>query len=255
MLPLTSVLNLCEADLARLRVELEDYQRLIDELPAIYEQKFSQRLNQVVVDIQRLMQERRQLERQLLCYLPDSSGPSPRVEKVSLHGFAPFVTAVSRVARGLNTAPNRVPLRVVLVAGLITGAFAAGVRPSFLARPQAPSMPSAPVPVEADSARASADASSAQPDQSSSPSQLRLRATGEAWLIVEAPDGEVLYEGTLQKGQNSAIEWRPGLRVRSGRPDLVEFAAGDQPFRTLGNFGDYGWRTVTPASNASDSSS
>ncbi len=247
-----ALLDEAQLELEKLQAELEEYQRVIDEIPGIFEQKFQVHLHDVVQDLHRLTTERNSLLEILGAWglVPQQ----PLADVLPPHRFPVLSWRFCRFMPQLRVAVARLPWPVWLASGVAVGGL------SFLLRlPVAP--PSAPeraAPSSDIKAAPSSSGDAAEPSPPALPaaelSQLRLRATGEAWLIVEAPDGEVLYEGTLQKGQNTAIERRPGLRVRSGRPDLVEFAAGDQPFQTLGNFGDYGWRTVTPADQLEPSS-
>jgi hypothetical protein len=73
------------------------------------------------------------------------------------------------------------------------------------------------------------------------PRLLALRALGQ-W--VPPVSGALLLITTLRKGQTTSVPLRAGVRLRAGRPDLLELAAADQPFRTFGAVGDLGWQTV-----------
>ena len=76
---------------------------------------------------------------------------------------------------------------------------------------------------------------------------LLLRAQGEAWLEVEDLAGELVYRNILQAGDEQRIRLRDGLKVRSGRPDLVEVSVGEGPFEVLNSINNLDWKTFRPA--------
>ena len=236
-----------ELELSRLRAELEEYQGLIDELPEIYEAKFTHQLRDVAQDIRRLMDERQALQEQinrsleaapaapLLAAAPEPLPSPPRP------WVPPAVVAAAR--RWLRRLPRR---RLGLAAA--GTAFALGVvavvqwQPPPAPRAAAP----APIPPPAEPLPA--------PPQAAADPELRLRASGESWLEVQTLDGEVVYVNTLQEGQTATIRLGQGLRIRSGRPDLLEFAVADQPFVLLGPVYDLDWRTIRPPESGGASS-
>jgi hypothetical protein len=235
-----------EHELARLRAELQEYQGLIDELPEIYEAKFTHQLRDVAQDVRRLMDERQALQEQinrcleagaampLLAAAPEPP-PTPARPRLS-----PAALAAAR--RWLNRQPG---WRLGLMAG--TAAFALAIAAGLRWRP-------APVSAPQPDVAAQAVAPGAQPPAEPLPaapqpaveSELRLRASGEAWLEVQTLAGEVIYVNTLQAGQAVTIRFGQPLRIHSGRPDLLEFAVADQPFVLLGPVYDLDWRTVRP---------
>ncbi|KMM17394.1 hypothetical protein, partial [Synechococcus sp. GFB01] len=90
-----------ERELARTQAELEQCRSLIEELPSIYEGKFTQRVRAVAADIQRLLQERRTLQVQLSRALDAAQAPA------------------QLVAADPVTPRRRPPRRTVLLAGCI----------------------------------------------------------------------------------------------------------------------------------------
>ena len=54
-----------ERQVAEAQVELEKYQCLLNELPGIYEEKFSQKVRSAAEDIRHLLDERRALQEQV----------------------------------------------------------------------------------------------------------------------------------------------------------------------------------------------
>lgn len=94
-----------------------------------------------------------------------------------------------------------------------------------------------------------AEATTAEPSASvaqSSDLPLRLRAQGEAWVEVRDLAGEVVYVNTLRMGEEAQVRLGQGLRVRSGRPDLLEVALADQPYIALGPVYDLSSQTFLP---------
>ena len=78
-------------------------------------------------------------------------------------------------------------------------------------------------------------------------SVLQVQAQGSSWLEVQdLRSHAVLFIGVLEAGQSRTIRLRQGLRLRSGRPDLLTLRIDDgqpQPF-DLNQGQD--WRTVMP---------
>jgi cytoskeleton protein RodZ len=68
---------------------------------------------------------------------------------------------------------------------------------------------------------------------------LRLISPEPSWLEVQNSAGAVLFQGTFQ-GERS-FPLNTGLRVKAGRPDLVQASLGDQPPRALGPIEQIRW--------------
>lgn len=208
-----------ERELARTQSELEQCRSLIEELPSIYEGKFTQRVRAVAADIQRLLQERRTLQVQLSRALDAAQAPPQLV--------------------AADPAPprRRLSRRTLLLAGCIALGLAAALVVIATQR-RVPRPPEAPPP----RAAATPPATAAKPSLRG-PSELRLRARGEAWLEVQNLRGEKVFVGTLQDGQERRLPLGDGLRVRSGRADLLEASLGDDAPTLLGPVWDVGWKT------------
>jgi hypothetical protein len=61
-------------------------------------------------------------------------------------------------------------------------------------------------------------------------------ARGRCWLLVRAggPNGNVLYEGTLEQGQVRSFRFTSKLWMRMGRPDALDIDVAGKPIgRTL----------------------
>lgn len=256
-----------ERDLSRLRAELADYQGLIDELPQIYEEKFRGQVQDLVQDIRRLMDERQALQEQV-CHalapppaprslapsapaaappaIPATPPPPPRVP-VAFQRAASWRDVVGRWGeRCRDLRATLTPLlrehgRWFVLALLLAAAGSTLALLRFRSAPAPTPLPARPAAAPRSPALPPAPPPAARSDQ-----DLRLRATGESWLEVRTLAGEVVYVNTLQEGEDTTIRLREGLQLRSGRPDLLEFAVDDQPFQVLGPVDDLSWRTVLP---------
>lgn len=99
--------------------------------------------------------------------------------------------------------------------------------------PQTPSRP-APVPPPRSEVSAGLD------------QDLLLRARGVTWLEVQTLEGKVVHFDTVQKGEQQRIKMREGLRIRAGRPDLLDVAVDDGAFQVLNPIGELGWKIFRP---------
>jgi hypothetical protein len=79
------------------------------------------------------------------------------------------------------------------------------------------------------------------------PVPLHLEARGgKSWVLVEDLQGRQVFEVILQPGVRHRLSLGSGLRLRSGRPDLLFVAVGDQVPRPLGGLSDLQWVVVRP---------
>lgn len=77
---------------------------------------------------------------------------------------------------------------------------------------------------------------------------LRVRSDGPSWVEVQdLGTREVLFIGELQAGEERAIRNRQGLRIRSGRPDLLTISIDGAPPTPFGDRQGLGWRTFKMA--------
>ena len=127
-----------------------------------------------------------------------------------------------------------VPWRMVLVVALAcTGLAGLGWS---AARPRVPGSAAALRPPTA--SRLAAPVSS---------SILQLQAQGSSWVEVQDLRSQaVLFIGVLEAGQSRTIRLRQGLRLRSGRPDLLTLRIDDGPLEPFGLSQGQDWRTVMP---------
>lgn len=70
-------------------------------------------------------------------------------------------------------------------------------------------------------------------------SSLLLRAKGQTWLEVQANSGASLHYGMMAPGLLT-FPVDPAIRIRAGRPDLIEIQFKGQT-RSLGAVDDTGW--------------
>ena len=132
---------------------------------------------------------------------------------------------------------NVPPWRLVLVGALACTALAGlgwgasrqlGFRPSALRQ----------APVNGDRLQAAAPLSA---------SILQVQAQGSSWLEVQdLRSHAVLFIGVLETGQSRTIRLRQGLRLRSGRPDLLTIRIDDGQSEPFGLSQGQDWRTVMP---------
>ncbi len=83
--------------------------------------------------------------------------------------------------------------------------------------------------------------------QSRSAASLRIKASQPVWVEVEAMDGRSLLY-SLFRGERS-FPLGQGLRIRSGRPDLIRVQRSGAKARTLGGVNDLGWHTFREKAN------
>ena len=128
-----------------------------------------------------------------------------------------------------------VPWRMVLVAALVcTGLAGLGWS---AARPRGPGSTVA--------LRLPAASRSAAPVSTSS--ILQVQARDSSWVEVQDLRTQaVLFIGVLEAGQSRTIRLRQGLRLRSGRPDLLTLRIDDGPAEPFGLSQGQDWRTVMP---------
>ncbi|MCP9879769.1 DUF4115 domain-containing protein [Cyanobium sp. A1C-AMD] len=75
--------------------------------------------------------------------------------------------------------------------------------------------------------------------------QLQARG-GESWVLVEDLKGRQVFDGILQPGAPKRFLLAQGLRLRSGRADLLFIAMGDAVPKPLGEVGDLDWVEIRP---------
>lgn len=225
-----------EGELQQARLELAEYQTLLQDLPAIYEEKFRQKVRSTAQDIRHLLDERRALQETLSTSLarppelerlvsavdvPNETSPR-RSFKVSLPAFL----AISRL--------DHLPYfcrhwRLVLVVAVVLGGF------SLISR----SIPRLQ--------RSTAIQNPAKSAVSPTPSVLMLLARGgQSWVLLEDQRGRQILDVVLNDGERRSINIGSGLRIRSGRPDLLYLGVDSQALKVLGDVNDLDWVEIRP---------
>lgn len=149
--------------------------------------------------------------------------------------LAPHPAALSRSAAGERRAapPLRLPWPLLACVALLTAAGGAVV----WGWPQLRQLSSAA------HSRASvgspAAGTTAQPKPSAMADELRLSSPEPSWLEVQTSSGAVLFQGTLQGERRFPL--KAGLRVKAGRPDLVQASFRDHSPKALGPIDQIRW--------------
>lgn len=67
------------------------------------------------------------------------------------------------------------------------------------------------------------------------------------WLqLVERLGGGIVYDDVLESSQNKILPLGSGLKIRSGRPDLLYVGVGILPAERLGGVNDLDWFEFRP---------
>lgn len=195
------------SELELARKELAALEGALEELPQILEDKFRQRLLALRQINQDLQREQTSLRAQLM------TSPRPAAARWRL---------VLLVALGCSA-----------LAGLgWSAALQLGFRTSGLRQPLLNSHRLPPA---------------AAPAAPLSNSVLQVQAQGSSWVEVQdLRSHAVLFIGVLEAGQSRTIRLRQGLRLRSGRPDLLTIRIDDGQPQPFGLSQGQDWRTVMP---------
>ena len=247
-----------ERQVAEAQAELEQYQGLLNELPGIYEDKYRQKVRSVAEDLRHLLDERKALQEQLSRSLvqtrapealPPAAANSPRAAH-KVPNWWPNVRW-SRFRAPASASPSfRLPSLsglefrfsmpkgrqrgVALGAGLLLALLVLGL-PQLLSRRSVPAAGGSPT--------------SAGVQRSSVAISLDLRVEargGQSWVQVERLGGGIVYDAILESGQNKKLPLGSGLKIRSGRPDLLYVAVGMLPAVRLGAVDDLDWFEFRP---------
>ena len=226
-----------ESQVAEAQAELEEYQRLLNELPEIYEGKFRQKLRSVAQEIHQLLDERKVLQQQVGEALAEAR--QPKLLSASGAGYEfpdhPKAQIWSKLHIPRFKRLPKLRLMGLSAAAALVLVSAALVIPSlFSSRALAPwggasirSFQAPPVP--------------------SPPSAIQLQAQGgESWVLVEDHKGRLVFDAILQPGEPKRFPLAQGLRLRSGRADLLFVAVGDAVPKPLGDVGDLDWVEIRP---------
>lgn len=242
------------AELEATRRQIQVYQKLLREVPTIFERKFRERMQCVQEHNREIAAENQQLREQLRIALPTNATPSPtptdrRPADTSASAPSPESSigagdstttsalsaggvpeALRPTARGLRVnIPRRLPRPLGWsAAGIaVLGLLLWSVKPWIQLQPMA-QLAGFLNPKSGN-------------DRSIGADQLQIISTG-SWLEVQDASGNPLYAGILEGERRFKIG--PGLRLAAGRPDLVTYRIGNRPIAVLGPIEAVGWRTL-----------
>ena len=77
------------------------------------------------------------------------------------------------------------------------------------------------------------------------PPRLQARG-GQVWVLVESLSGGRVYDAFMEKGESKVLPLGTGLRIRSGRADLLFVSIGSDSPRALGGVSDLDWVEFRP---------
>ena len=230
-------LETLESQVAEAQAELEEYQRLLNELPEIYEGKFRQKLRSVAQEIRQLLDERKALQQQVGHALAETRQPKLLPSSGAASEFPDHPKAKTWTKLQIPRFKRLPKLRLLgLSAAAALGLVGAAlvIASLFSSRSLAP--------------RGGASISSSQsPPVASASTTIQLQARGgESWVLVEDLKGEQVFDVILQPGAPKRLSLGQGLRLRSGRPDLLFVAVGDAMPKPLGGVDYLDWVEIRP---------
>lgn len=247
--PTPEAIEVLERQVAEAQAELERYQGLLNELPGIYEDKFRQKVRTMAQDLRHLLDERKALQAQVARaldkvqerqVLPSVLEVECRPE-VSLSRFrTPSTAAESVLAPRISWPSSQVHIpRGRLWALSLAGGFGIALLLifglQFLANRRTASRVGSVAPIERSRIQVSAAA------------MLSLQARGgQSWVSVESLAGGKVYDAILDSGESKVLPLGAGLRVRSGRADLLFVTVGSDSPRALGGVSDVDWIEFRP---------
>lgn len=203
-------------ELASALAELDALERAVEELPQVLEDKFRQRVRALAEFNRQLALQQQMLQKGDTAGLTVASEPPRRLPAL------PWPR--------LHLLPS-LPLRMVLLAFACSAMGLLGW--GLAQRLQAPLRVAPAPPVVA--------------PRLNSAGTLTLRASGPSWVEVQdLVSREVLLVGVLATGEQRQIRLRQGLRLRSGRPDLLTLQIDGQGPQPMGANLGTAWRKLLP---------
>lgn len=236
-----------QADLQQAQSELAEYQAILQDLPGIYEAKFRQRVHAIAQDIRRLLDERKTLQEKLSADLLSSSEVKPIASSgsPSARSFSaskPGALLLAKLSGWRSDARSLIPFswqaglgrRANLCFQIVLGACGLVLVFAWLYR--TPRLDQRlPISVQ----------KSATQKSSSAHIVLTLSARGgESWVLVRDHAGRTLLDAVLRDGDIKRVNIGRGLKVRSGRADLLYYGIGSQPAKALGGISDIDWTEI-----------
>lgn len=243
-----------ELQLSAARAELDALEHAVNQLPEVLEDKFRQQLLSVV-SLNRHLHAEQQHMRLALSESLQTSPPSihghrfrqpalrlPKLRRPSLspHSLA-YIERMRQQWLLLMCSKRAVRLATGLALGgvFVVGAsvyWQVGMKPKVQ-------------PISMQTRRLASDAAAPAPLLPAIPStsQLMLKPLGNTWIEVQdLASNEVLLVGEFAEGEERTVMMRKGLRIRSGRPDLLQLQIDNQPPFPFGENQGLEWRTLLP---------
>ena len=236
-----SILQLQE-ELRAAQQELMQLERLVEELPRIFEDKFRQQTATVVEGNRQLRNQRDLLQQQLSQTLLASAPPA----------VTPPTPSRPRLALPPLNRPSRRRLGLAVLvcggSGLLGWGLVAGLGPGGDApRPAIETLTAAERLGRGSPATQSPARETPARESPVSKSTVTLRSLGSSWVEVQdLVTRQTVWVDVLEPGTAQPIRMRRGLRIRSGRPDLLSVQIDNhQPF-PFGSLNGVDWRTLRP---------
>jgi cytoskeleton protein RodZ len=195
--------------------------------------------------------------------------PSPVVQATAKPVAAPAATAAQAISAGPGTAgpvpTGKAPAGQAPAGQVPAGqatASAATAAPAASASAVAAAAPAAPVTPAATAIPATAPAiapppgpAPAPPGDQSQPSSLTIVATGDSWVQVKDPKGNILFSKTLHAGDSWPVPVLPGLILTAGNAGNTAIAENGKSGSPLGSTGTVlrNYALTPPAPGASPS--
>jgi len=257
-----------QEELEAARRKRDTYQALLKELPEVFEGKFRERVRPLQQRNEQLIAEGEALRDQIRRALPGAQAAPPAAIAPGPSGAASLAAAAPGAPSA--AAPGAAPGAPTNAAAAESPPFppgpgsAAAIWPGWLSPNRKTAIPAAaaaallllaglalgprlaPRGPEGTASRTgqagptgrAGDGGATAPTLR--PGWLALRTSGPSWIEVRDGDDRLLFTNELN-GQRQFPLGR-GLRVRSGRADLVWIRQGNQPERPLGGVEMVGWR-------------
>lgn len=245
-----------ELQISEAQAQLAHYQVLLEELSGIYEVKFRQRVSSVAEMIRHLLDERKVLQAQVAQVLmqPGKYEALPPAAAVASHcptlSRSPEVLLPRFESPSNNPSfrrlhfPSHIPSLfsspkgrqiASLGGGLVLSLVMLGLLQLLNWRAQPPVVSTFEPGREQ------------LPSPIASPRNLWLKAIGgPSWVRVERLDGGMVFDAILESGQRKGLALGSGLRIRSGRPDLLHVGVGISPAQRLASVSDLDWFEFRP---------
>lgn len=195
------------------RNELESLEQAVIVMPKIMEEKCCQRLSQVVLANHQLSREAQELRLQMSAAKNVTPGRG--------RGWMPLGNDFDRPGKGFLMAA------LVIVALLASASF--GWQSRRVTMPA--ELPFRSVPEIASKAHLNRT--------------ITLRASAPSWVEVqELASGKTVLVDVIQPGNYKIVSVGSGLRLRSGRPELLSLQFDDREPEPFGQHHGLGWRVI-----------